>query len=43
MVSGDNMDEYGSGHGLARVRVMTDKECVLAIAVFHNSWGENWY
>ena len=35
------MDEYRNGHGLARVRVVTDKECVLAIAVFHNSWCEN--
>ena len=42
MGSGNNMDEYRNGHGLARVRVVTDKECVLAIAVFHNSWCENW-
>ena len=41
MGSGDNMDEYRNGHGLARVRVATDKECVFAIAVFHNSWCGN--
>ena len=42
MVSGDKMEEYRSGNGLARVRIVTDKESVLAIAVFHNSWCENW-
>ena len=37
VVSGVKMEEYRSGHGLARVRIVTDKESVLAIAVFHNS------
>ena len=41
MVSGNNMDEYRNGHGLARVRVVTDKECVLTIVVFHDSGCEN--
>ena len=39
--SGDYMDEQRDYHGLVRVRVVTDKECVLSIVVFHDIGCEN--
>ena len=35
------MDEQRDYHGLVRVRVVTDKECVLSIVIFHDIGCEN--
>ena len=41
MCSGDYMVEQKDYNSLVSVRVVTDKECVLTIVVFHDSGCEN--